>query len=77
MGKELQGIRPALFSEETVSLMDEFRRFRHRIGNIYSFNLVPERVRGLVEKLPRLSDEINTSVQDFAQLLDRVPDPSQ
>lgn len=74
MGRELQEIRPALFSEETVSFLDEFRRFRHRIRNIYSFNLVPERIKALVEKLPRLSDEINTSLQDFAQFLDRVSD---
>jgi hypothetical protein len=77
MGREIQGVRPALFSEETLSIMDEFRRFRHRIRNIYSFNLVPERIKALVEKLPRLSDEVNTSLQDFAQFLDRVSDQSQ
>lgn len=77
MGRELPGIRPALFSEETISLMDEFRRFRHRIRNIYSFNLVPERIKALVEKLPRLSAEANTSLQDFAQFLDRVSNSGQ
>jgi len=77
MRRELQGIRPALFSEETVNQMDEFRRFRHRIRNIYSFNLIPERIQALVEKLPRVSAEINTSLQDFAQFLDRVSDPHQ
>jgi len=39
--------------------------------------MVPERMKALVEKLPRLSDEINTSLQDFAQFLERVSDPSQ
>jgi hypothetical protein len=77
MGREMQGIRPALFSEETVNLMDELRRFRHRIRNIYSFNLVPERIKALVEKLPCLSAEANTSLQDFAQFLDRISDPGQ
>ena len=77
MGREMQGIRPALFSEETGKVMDELRRFRHRIRDIYYFNLVPERIKALVEKLPRLSDEINTSLQDFAQFLDRVSDPGQ
>jgi len=52
MGRELPGIRPALFSEETVSLMDEFRRFRHRIRNIYSFNLVPRTNKGACRKTP-------------------------
>jgi hypothetical protein len=77
MGRELEGIRPALFSEETLASMDEFRRFRHRIRNIYSFNLVPERIKALVEKLPGLSEKINTSLQDFAQFLDRVSDSVQ
>jgi hypothetical protein len=57
--------------------MDEFRRFRHRIRNIYSFNLVPERIKALVEKLPRLSAEANTSLQDFVQFLDRVSNSGQ
>jgi len=70
-------MRPALFSEETVSLMDEFRRFRHRIRNIYSFNLVPERIKALVEKLPRLSADANTSLQDFAQFLERLSNSGQ
>lgn len=39
--------------------------------------MVPERIKALVEKLPRLSDEVNTSLQDFAQFLDRVSDQSQ
>jgi len=39
--------------------------------------MVPERIKALVEKLPRLSDEINTSLQDFVHFLDRVSDPGQ
>jgi hypothetical protein len=58
-------------------LENEFRRFRHRIRNIYSFNLVPERIKALVEKLPPLSAEANTSLQDFAQFLDRVSKSGQ
>jgi len=77
MGRELKGIRPALFSEETVNHMEEFRRFRHRIRNVYSFNLIPERIKALVEKLPSVSAEINTSLEDFAQFLERVSDPPQ
>ena len=42
-----------------------------------SFTLIPERIKALVEKLPRVSAEINTSLKDFAQFLDQVSDPGQ
>jgi hypothetical protein len=72
MGKEIENVRPALLSEKTLTLLEEYLRFRHRVRNIYSFNLIPERVKGLVERLPRIHEEVRLNLEDFAQFLENV-----
>ncbi len=47
-------------------------RFRHRIRNIYSFNLIPERVKNLVEKLPDAYDQARQDLVAFAQFLEQL-----
>jgi hypothetical protein len=72
MTREIENIRPALLSEESAVMLDEYLRFRHRIRNIYSFNLVPDRIKGLVEKLPSVFHDVQTNLIDFAQFLERL-----
>jgi hypothetical protein len=35
MGKEIDGVHPALLSEVTLGVLDQYMRFRHRIRNIF------------------------------------------
>jgi hypothetical protein len=72
MAEEIAGIRPALLSQNTADALDEYLRFRHRIRNIYSFNLVPERVKGLVERLPGVYDHVKSDLSDFATFLEKL-----
>ena len=37
-------IRPAVIGPESASALDELRRFRHLVRNVYTFNLVPEKM---------------------------------
>jgi hypothetical protein len=66
MCEEIPGVRPALLSTDGGDLLEAFLRFRHRIRNIYSFNLVPEKVRDLVERLPGALERIREAFSDFA-----------
>lgn len=72
MSKEIQGVRPALLSDNSKKLLDEFMRFRHRVRNIYSFTLIPERVKGLVERLPNAYEQVQQDLSAFAQFLEQV-----
>ena len=72
MAIEIENVRPALISEESVAMLDEFLRFRHRIRNIYSFNLVPDRIKVLVEKLPSVFQRVKSNLIDFVQFLERA-----
>ena len=48
MGREVAGVRPAVVSQQSIITLDEFRKFRHLIRNVYSFSLVPEKIDPLV-----------------------------
>jgi hypothetical protein len=72
MSTEIKNIRPAMISEDAAANLDEYLRFRHRIRNIYSFNLVPDRIKGLVEKLPAVFQDIKSNLLDFAQFLEKA-----
>ena len=72
MAKEIVSVRPALLSEETVAFLEEYLKFRHRVRNIYSFNLIPERVKGLVEKLPGIHKQVRSNLEDFAEFLENL-----
>ncbi|MFQ5596128.1 MAG: hypothetical protein ACE5HA_18455 [Anaerolineae bacterium] len=39
MGQEIPGMRPAVLSADSIEKLDEFLAFRHRVRNIYTFNL--------------------------------------
>lgn len=55
MAEERPGIRPAVISDETLDFLDEYRRFRHVVRNIYAFQFDPVRLERLVRAHPRLS----------------------
>ncbi len=68
----IENVRPALLSEETAANLQEYMRFRHRIRNIYSFNLVPERIEGLVGRLPAVHEKVRANLEDFACFLEKL-----
>lgn len=68
MAREVEGVRPAVISGTTLELLDEYLRFRHLIRNVYSFNLLPEKVRPLVEGLPPALDQVAEDISGFVSL---------
>lgn len=72
MTLEIEGARPALLSNESRDILDEFMRFRHRVRNIYSFNLIPERVKNLVEKLSAAHEKVKGELFAFVQFLEKM-----
>ena len=69
MGKEIPGVRPAVLSSESVERLDEFLAFRHRVRNLYTFNLDPERLRELLERLPGAWQSVRADLEEFRSLL--------
>jgi hypothetical protein len=48
MSKEVEGIRPAVISQQTLKYLDEYRGFRHVVRNVYTFHFEKVKLEKLV-----------------------------
>lgn len=69
MGREIEGLRPPLLSEESLRLLDELRRFRHVFRTLYRFDLDPIRVAQVRAIAFRLEPLIEA---DFARFMEFI-----
>ena len=72
MAGEMGNMRPAVISRESESSLDELRRFRHLVRNLYTFNLVPERMKSFVLSLPELWAQVKAELLAFADFLSEL-----
>lgn len=72
MAEDIEGIRPAVISQENASALDEYRRFRHLVRNVYSINLLPEKLIGLMMALAPTWEKVRTELRAFSQFLDEL-----
>jgi hypothetical protein len=73
------GLRPPVISAAVREALDEYRRFRHVIRNVYAESLDPLRVGELVKKLApvwaQLRNELSVCA-DFLEGVSRADDAS-
>jgi hypothetical protein len=72
MASDLPDVRPAIISQKSALGLDEYRRFRHLIRNIYTANLIPERMIGLLSNLPDLWRGVRAELLAYADLLQQI-----
>ncbi|MEW5958070.1 MAG: antitoxin [Chloroflexota bacterium] len=72
MTHDLPDARPAVISRENATTLDEFRRFRHLVRNVYTTNLVPDKMAGLMVALPELWPRIRDELLAFADFLEAL-----
>lgn len=72
MGREIPGVRPAVLSSETVARLDEFLAFRHRVRNLYTFNLDARRLHELLDRLPAAWQSARQDIEMFQSLLQQA-----
>lgn len=77
MAKEIPNVRPAVISREEASSLDELRRFRHLVRNVYTFNLVPDKMRTLISDLPGLWSQVQDELLAFADFLTELSKVNQ
>lgn len=65
-------IRPAVLSPEIMRSMNEFCSFRHVVRNVYTFDLIPERVQALALSLPEAYELLHRDLSAFCQFLATV-----
>ena len=69
MSMDVPGVRPPVLQPDTAARLDEYRKFRHRIRNIYATNLDPDRMAPLVTGLPALWQAVHQELAAFAAFL--------
>lgn len=72
MIRDVADVRPAVISQETGEALDEFRRFRHLVRNVYAMSLSAERMAGLVSVLPGLWSRLRVELSAFADFLEAL-----
>jgi hypothetical protein len=72
MTVELPGVRPPVLSVESVTALDEYRRFRHVVRNVYAFELDLERIEQLATAWRPAFMRASGELQAFATLLARL-----
>lgn len=61
----IEGVRPALLSEESFRHLDELRGFRHVFRHAYSYGLDDERVIFLLKKVLNKKADILNEIKSF------------
>ena len=69
MTVEVPDVRPAMLSDATVKCLNEFCSFRHVVRNVYSFDLLPDRIEVLSNSLPRCFKQLQQDLKDFCEFL--------
>jgi hypothetical protein len=65
-------VRPPVLNQKSGAWLDEYRKFRHRVRNIYATNLVPDRMKPLVQDLPTGWRRVRHELVAFADFLEEL-----
>ena len=71
MAHSFEGVRPAVISMVSLGALDEYRKFRHVIRNVYAHNLIPSKMKDLVEPLDQML-RVKTELHNFADFLEEL-----
>lgn len=72
MTVDIPGLRPPVLSGTTISALDEYRRFRHVVRNVYAFALDPVRIERLTADLRPAFAQTAAELEVFASFLESL-----
>lgn len=71
MATAIPNIRPAVISDSTLAVLENYCRFRHVVRNIYGYRLDPTQLRGLVDDVSAAFAQTQQELTDFANWLNQ------
>lgn len=66
---DIPSVRCAVISQNTYEQINEFRGFRHVARNLYAYELKPERIINLGEKVEKCYDNFHSDIMNFTETL--------
>ena len=70
MGRDIEGIRPRLLSDTSLTCLDELRRFRHLFRHLYRYDLKADGVQKALTQALRLRENYLNDLNAFIAFLD-------
>lgn len=71
MKSEIPGLRPAVISNEMWEVLDDLRKFRHVVRNVYTHHLDPVRLGKLVKRSTKHFAQLDAEISAFARFLEQ------
>jgi hypothetical protein len=72
MAQAVPEVRPAVLQLNTAMALDEYRKFRHLVRNVYTSRLIPARMQPLVDALPSVWLQLNQQLLAFADFVEQL-----
>jgi len=72
MATDVKDVRPAVIGEQSVRGLDELRRFRHLVRNVYTIDFDPEKIGVLIPTLSDLYPRVKAELLAFADFLEEI-----
>ncbi len=69
MSIEIPGIRPKVLSKESFIILNELRGFRHIFRHAYNYEIIPEKVNMLKEKITKNWNTVEEDLKNFKNWL--------
>lgn len=67
---EIPNLRPAVLSEDSRRILNNYRGFRHVVRHTYALQFDAEQLQPLVEKLPEVFTQVRSELLTFATFLE-------
>jgi hypothetical protein len=72
MARNISGVRPFVIKDETRTLLDEYRKFRHLVRNIYTFNIIPQKVMKMARDIKKTFNVFKRDINNFINLIKKI-----
>jgi len=72
MARDIRGVRPSVIKDGTRILLDEYRKFRHLVRNIYTFNIIPQKVMKLARGITKTFNAFKRDIKKFINLIEKI-----
>lgn len=69
MALEIPSVRPAIISEKTRDLLEPYRGFRHVVRNVYTYHIIPEKMKPLVKGIRPLFRQVEKELSAFSRFI--------
>jgi hypothetical protein len=77
MTRDVPAVRPAVIGRDSSLALDEFRRFRHLVRNVYTIDLTSDKMAGLMSALSELWSRLRAELLAFADFLEALAQTSR